>query len=125
MTNRSPAVSLALLIVPTMCIVALRFGIPALDEVISNDFTLEAALHVIAILVGLFMVTRYSRIEDHEYHRSKAIGRLSKTLTRVRTGDFGTRGQIRPYRNSRPKQTPLAQGQAKNSPKGCQVGLAV
>ena len=60
MTNRSPAVSLALLIVPTMCIVALRFGIPALDEVISNDFTLEATLHVIAILVGLFMVTSIS-----------------------------------------------------------------
>ena len=79
MTNRSPAVSLALLVVPTMCIIALRLGIPALDEVISNDFTLEATLHVIAILVGLFMVSRYSRIEDHEYHRSKAIGRLSKT----------------------------------------------
>ena len=79
MTNRSPAVSLALLIAPTMCIVAVRFGIPALDEVISNDFILEATLHIIAILVGLFMITRYSRIEDHEYHRSKAIGRLSKT----------------------------------------------
>ena len=79
MTNRSPAISLALLIAPTMCIVAVRFGIPALDEVISNDFILEASLHIVAIFVGLFMLTRYSRIEDHEYHRSNAIRRLSKT----------------------------------------------
>ena len=79
MTKRSPAISLALLIAPTMCIVAVRFGIPALDEVISNDFILEASLHIVAILVGLFMLTRYSRIEDHEYHRSNAIRRLSRT----------------------------------------------
>ena len=79
MTNRSPAISLALLIAPTMCIVAVRFGIPALNEVISNDFILEASLHIFAVLVGLFMLTRYSRIEDHEYHRSNAIRRLSKT----------------------------------------------
>jgi len=62
-----------------MCIVAVRFGIPALNEVISNDFILEASLHIFAVLVGLFMLTRYSRIEDHEYHRSNAIRRLSKT----------------------------------------------
>ena len=79
MTNRSPAISLALLIAPTMCIVAVRFGIPALNEVISNDFILEASLHIFAVLVGLFMLTRYSRIEDHEYPRSNAIRRLSKT----------------------------------------------
>ena len=37
------------------------------------------SLHIFAVLVGLFMLTRYSRIEDHEYHRSNAIRRLSKT----------------------------------------------
>ena len=79
MSNRSPAISLALLLAPTICIVAIRFGIPALDEVITNDLILEASLHIIALCLGLFMLSRYVRVEDHEYHRSNAIKRLSKT----------------------------------------------
>ncbi|DAC46360.1 MAG: hypothetical protein CMA62_02595 [Euryarchaeota archaeon] len=79
MSNRSPAISLALFLAPTLCIVAVRFGIPALEEVISNDFVLEASLHITAIAIGFFMLSRYARVEDHEYHRSNAIRRLSKT----------------------------------------------
>ena len=110
MTNRSPSISLALLVVPTMCIVAVRLGIPALDEVISNDFILEATLHVIAILVGLFMVTRYSRIEDHEYHRSKAIGRLSKTYKSEDGGLWDEKSDKALQKLESLKQTPLAKG---------------
>ena len=86
MSNRTPAISLALLLAPTMCIVAIRFGIPALDEVITNDLILEASLHIIALCLGLFMLSRYIRVEDHEYHRSNAIKRLSKTYRKEDRG---------------------------------------
>ena len=79
MSNRSPAISLALLFAPTLCLVAIRFGLPAIEEVISEDIVLQVSIHAIALVSGAFMVFRYSRVEDHEFHRSRAIKRLSKT----------------------------------------------
>ena len=49
MANRSPAISLALLFAPTLCVVAIRFGLPALEEVISQDSVLEFSIHIAAI----------------------------------------------------------------------------
>lgn len=79
MSERSSAISLALLLAPTLCVVAIRFGLPALEEVISEDFTLEISIHAIALSMGALMLYRYLRVEDHEFHRSRAIRRLSKT----------------------------------------------
>ena len=79
MSERSSAISLALLLAPTLCVVAIRFGLPALEEVISEDFALEISIHAIALSMGALMLYRYLRVEDHEFHRSRAIRRLSKT----------------------------------------------
>ena len=79
MSERSPAISLGLLFAPTLCIVAIRFGLPALEEVISQDYLLEISIHALALSLGALMLYRYLRVEDHEFHRSRAIRRLSKT----------------------------------------------
>lgn len=79
MSERSSAVSLALLFAPTLCVVAIRFGLPALEEVISEDYVLEISIHALALSMGALMLYRYLRVEDHEFHRSRAIRRLSKT----------------------------------------------
>ena len=80
MSNRSPAISLALLFAPTLCLVAIRFGLPAIEEVISEDIVMQVSIHAIALILGAFMLFRYSRVEDHEFHRSRAIKRLTKTF---------------------------------------------
>ncbi len=79
MSVRSPAISVALLFAPTLCVIAIRFGLPALEEVISQDLILEVSIHIIALSLGALMLYRYLRVEDHEFHRSRAIRRLSKT----------------------------------------------
>ena len=79
MSERSSAISLALLFAPTLCVLAIRFGLPALEEVISEDYALEISIHAFALLLGALMLYRYLRVEDHEYHRSRAIRRLSRT----------------------------------------------
>jgi|TARA_B100000902_G_scaffold296585_1_gene283589 hypothetical protein len=53
--------------------------LPALEEVISQDLILEVSIHIIALSLGALMLYRYLRVEDHEFHRSRAIRRLSKT----------------------------------------------
>ena len=79
MAERSSTISGALLLTPTLCIVALRYGLPRINEVISNDIIIEISIHTIAIIFGLVMFSRYRVIEDHEYHRSKAIRKLSSS----------------------------------------------
>tara|TARA_B100000214_G_C23958058_1_gene623883 strand:- start:460 stop:1224 length:765 start_codon:yes stop_codon:yes gene_type:complete len=79
MPVRSPATSLALLFAPTLCVIAIRFGLPALEEIISEDYLLEISIHLLALSLGALMLYRYLRVEDHEFHRSRAIRRLSKT----------------------------------------------
>ena len=44
MSERSSAISLGLLLAPTLCVVAIRFGLPALEEVISQDYVLEITI---------------------------------------------------------------------------------
>ena len=58
MSERSSAISLALLLAPTLCVVAIRFGLPALEEVISEDFALEISIHAIALSMGALMLYR-------------------------------------------------------------------
>lgn len=86
MTQRSPMLGAALLLAPTMCVVALRYGSDALEEVISQDDYLRYSIHAAAILVGVVMFMRYRKVQDHEFHRSRAIRKLSKTYSREDRG---------------------------------------
>jgi len=86
MAERSSTISGALLLAPTLCIVALRFGLTRINEVISNDIIIEFSIHLIAIIVGLVMFSRYRVIEDHEYHRSATIKRLRKSYSQEDKG---------------------------------------
>ena len=86
MAERSSTISGALLLTPTLCIVALRYGLPTINEVISNDIIIESSIHIFAIIIGVIMFLRYRVIEDHEYHRSAAIKRLRKSYTQEDKG---------------------------------------
>ena len=86
MAERSSTISGALLLTPTLCIVALRYGLPRINEVISNDIIIEISIHTIAIIFGLVMFSRYRVIEDHEYHRSATIKRLRKSYSQEDKG---------------------------------------
>ncbi len=81
MAQRSQMLGGALLLAPTMCVVALRYGSDALEEVISQDSTLRYSIHAVALLVGVVMFMRFRKVEDHEFHRSRAIRKLSKTYS--------------------------------------------
>jgi hypothetical protein len=86
MAQRSPMLGAALLIAPTMCVVALRYGSAALEEVISQDDTLRYSIHSAALLIGVVMFMRYRKVKDHEFHRSRAIRKLSKTYSKEDRG---------------------------------------
>ena len=86
MAERSSTISGALLLTPTLCIVALRYGLPRINEVISNDIIIEISIHTIAIIFGLVMFSRYRVVEDHEYHRSATIKRLRKSYSQEDKG---------------------------------------
>jgi len=85
-SERSPLLGAALLLAPTLCLVALRFASTALEEVISEDTVLMYSLHGATLIAGLIMFLRYRKVEDHEYHRSKAIRKLSRTYSREDRG---------------------------------------
>ena len=86
MAQRSPMLGAALLLAPTMCVVALRYGSNALEQIISQDATLRYSIHAAALLVGVVMFMRYRKVEDHEFHRSRAIRKLSKAYSREDRG---------------------------------------
>ena len=86
MDERSGTVAGALFFMPTVCVVALRYGLPSVNEVISNDRTFELGIHSLAILIGILMYLKYRVVEDHEYHRSAAIKRLGKSYNQEDKG---------------------------------------
>ena len=86
MTERSPGIGVALFLAPSLCVVALRFGLPILDEAISNDYLVEIGIHTTAIIIGILMFLKYRVVADHEYHRSAAIKRLTKSYTQEDKG---------------------------------------
>ncbi len=89
MSERSTAMGVALLFAPNICVVSIRFGLPILNDIISEDPVLEIGIHTIATILGLLMFVRYGRVEDHEYHRSKIIRGLSKTYKSEDRGLWG------------------------------------
>jgi len=86
MDERSGTVAGALFFMPTVCVVALRYGLPSVNEVISNDTNFELGIHSLAILIGILMYLKYRVVEDHEYHRSAAIKRLGKSYNQEDKG---------------------------------------
>ena len=55
-SERSPLLGAALLLAPTLCLVAIRFALAALEEVLSEDPVLLYSLHGTALLVGLSLI---------------------------------------------------------------------
>jgi|TARA_B110000467_G_C18322026_1_gene486056 hypothetical protein len=86
MVERSGTVAGALFFMPSLCVFALRYGLPVVNEVISNNLILELGIHSLAILIGIVMYLRYRVVEDHEYHRSAVIRRLGKSYSQEDKG---------------------------------------
>ncbi|MFQ3344063.1 MAG: hypothetical protein ACKVI6_03220 [Candidatus Poseidoniales archaeon] len=94
MEERSTLISVALTIFPLMCLIALRIILPTFDEVLSNDLKSELIAYLFVLLLGLLVVSRYRVIEDHEYHRSKAIRKLSKSYKLEDRGLWEDSGKV-------------------------------
>ena len=89
MAERSPLISMALLFAPTVCVVALRFGLPNIEELLIEDIIAQVIIHSLAIILGIIMYLKYRVVEDHEYHRSSAIKGLSKMYKMEDKGLWG------------------------------------
>ena len=79
MVRRSGLVSLALLMIPNIIVIAFRALSPELDEALANDVLGQIMTHLFATAIGIILAFRYSRVLDHEFHRSKAIDALYRT----------------------------------------------
>ncbi|MDG1535989.1 MAG: zinc ribbon domain-containing protein [Candidatus Thalassarchaeaceae archaeon] len=108
MTERSPLIGIALLFAPTLCVGALRFGLPNIETLLKEDLIAQAIIHGLAILLGIVMFLRYRVVEDHEYHRSSAIKNLS-SMYRLEDKGLWNRGDDAIDR---------LEAQAHNQPKG-------
>ncbi len=91
MAQRSPLISAGLLLAPTICVVALRFGLPNIEELLKQDLIAQAIIHTIAVILGIIMYLKYRVVEDHEYHRSSAIKGLS-SMYRLEDKGLWSRG---------------------------------
>jgi len=86
MAERSGTIATALFLMPSLCVISIRYGLPTVNEVISNDIIIEIGIHSLAVLIGIFMYVKYGVVEDHEYHRSAIIKRLSKSYSQEDKG---------------------------------------
>jgi len=86
MAERSGTIAAALFLMPSICVISIRYGLPTVNEVISNDIIIELGIHSLALLIGIFMYVKYGVVEDHEYHRSAIIKRLSKSYSQEDKG---------------------------------------
>ena len=91
MAQRSPLISAGLLLALTICVVALRFGLPNIEELLKQDLIAQAIIHTIAVILGIIMYLKYRVVEDHEYHRSSAIKGLS-SMYRLEEKGLWSRG---------------------------------
>ena len=108
MAQRSPLISAGLLLAPTICVVALRFGLPNIEELLKQDLIAQAIIHTIAVILGIIMYLKYRVVEDHEYHRSSAIKRLS-SMYRLEEKGLWSRGD---------SALEKLEAQARSEPKG-------
>ncbi len=108
MAQRSPLISAGLLLAPTICVVALRFGLPNIEELLKQDLIAQAIIHTIAVVLGIIMYLKYRVVEDHEYHRSSAIKGLS-SMYRLEEKGLWSRGD---------SALEKLEAQARSEPKG-------
>ena len=108
MAQRSPLISAGLLLAPTICVVALRFGLPNIEELLKQDLIAQAIIHTIAVILGIIMYLKYRVVEDHEYHRSSAIKGLS-SMYRLEEKGVWSRGD---------SALDKLEAQARSEPKG-------
>ena len=108
MAQRSPLISAGLLLAPTICVVALRFGLPNIEELLKQDPIAQAIIHTIAVILGIIMYLKYRVVEDHEYHRSSAIKGLS-SMYRLEEKGLWSRGD---------SALEKLEAQARSEPKG-------
>jgi hypothetical protein len=94
MGERSPLISLALLAAPLFSLVALQTILPGLDSVISNDILSKIIVYGFSLFLGILMILKYNVVEDHEYHRSKAIRKLSKSYKLENKGIWEDSDQV-------------------------------
>ena len=93
MSERSVLVSIALVLVPNLILLTFRILSPDLNEAMSNDNFIQASIHLLGLLIGLFAMFRYISVYDHEYRRSKAIRGLSRTY-RMEEKGLWDKGEI-------------------------------
>lgn len=108
MAQRSPLISAGLLLAPSICVVALRFGLPNIEELLKQDLIAQAIIHTIAVILGIIMYLKYRVVEDHEYHRSSAIKGLS-SMYRLEEKGLWSRGD---------SALEKLEAQARSEPKG-------
>ena len=70
MSERSDAITVALIALPNMFMFSFRIASSELNEALSNNIFSELMAHSLAILVGILMAWRYRFIDDHEYRLS-------------------------------------------------------
>ena len=60
-------------------------------KLLKQDLIAQAIIHTIAVILGIIMYLKYRVVEDHEYHRSNAIKRLS-SMYRLEEKGLWSRG---------------------------------
>ena len=68
-----------LLLTPTIVLLVVRMSLPVVDSILVSDRNTLIGIHAFAILIGLILAGRSTKNKDHEFLRSGAIDRLSRT----------------------------------------------
>ena len=79
MAGRSLPVIIGLLITPTIVLVVFRMSLPVIDSILVSNRVMLIGIHALAALFGLILAGRGNKNKDHEFLRSGAIDRLSRT----------------------------------------------
>ena len=79
MAGRSFPVIIGLLITPTIVLVVFRMSLPVIDSILVSNRIMLIGIHALAALFGLILAGRGNKNKDHEFLRSGAIDRLSRT----------------------------------------------
>ena len=79
MAGRSLPVTIGLLITPTIVLLVFRTSLPVVDSILVSNRNMLIGIHALAALIGLILAGRGNKNKDHEFLRSGAIDRLSRT----------------------------------------------
>ena len=79
MAGRSFPITLGLFLTPTIILLVLRMSLPVVDSILVSDRNMLIGIHSFAGLIGLILAGKGTKNKDHEFLRSGAIDRLSRT----------------------------------------------